>query len=70
MNSDLTYVIVMHLMALAVILTCGAGIAWGYVSEARWGGERRAGSAGRPQKATGMLAQRQPAEREHTNLAA
>ena len=37
MNSDATYYVLIVTMALAVIITCGAGITWIYFSGARWG---------------------------------
>ncbi len=37
MQSNATYFVVMVAVALAVILTCGAGITWNYFSARRWG---------------------------------
>jgi hypothetical protein len=36
MNPDSTYYVMIVTMALAVIITCGAGITWNYFSAARW----------------------------------
>jgi hypothetical protein len=68
MQSDTTYFVVMVAMALAVIVTCGAGITWNYFSARRWGERRsrqRVGASG-----AGDVVQHGPAERRHHDLAA
>ena len=40
MNSTSTYYVVVIFMAVAVIVTCGAGITWNYFSAARWSRSR------------------------------
>ena len=70
MNSDSTYYVVMVSMALAVIITCGAGITWNYFSAARWGEPRNRSEEGVEHRAPAVTAGRRPAEEERHELAA
>jgi hypothetical protein len=70
MNSDSTYYVVMVSMALAVIITCGAGITWNYFSAARWCEPRKQSGEGAGRPAPTVVAERRPAEEERHELAA
>ena len=50
MNSDLVYYVAVILLALGVLIICGGGISYGYVSEGRWGQRRGDQEPTRPQK--------------------
>jgi hypothetical protein len=69
-NSDSTYYVVMVSMALAVIITCGAGITWNYFSAARWGAPRKRPRDRVEHRAPSAFAERGPAEDERHELAA
>jgi hypothetical protein len=69
-NSDSTYYVVMVSMALAVIITCGAGITWNYFSAARWGEPRQRSEETAEHRAPTVAAGRRPAEEERHELAA
>jgi hypothetical protein len=62
MTSDMTYFVVMITMALAVILTCGAGITWNYFSARRWGESKGEQPSVREHRESSPFAD-QPAER-------
>ena len=69
MSSDATYYIVMVVVALAVIITCGAGITWNYFSAARWSEPRKTQPDAHEHRETSPFADRS-AEGDEQRLAA
>ncbi len=69
MPSNATYYSVMVLVALAVIITCGAGITWNYFSAARWSERKKPQPDAREHRETSPSAD-QSADREERKLAA
>ena len=69
MTSDATYYVMIVAMAIAVIITCGAGITWNYLSAARWSERKKAQPDTREHHGTSPFADRS-AERDEQKLAA